>query len=145
MAWHDGRADEPDDVDSNRGPTAGPRVETPARPDWLKGRYDEREPPSACLPLDGGPSEADVGDKPRPFLIPSSIGASEVVTAMTRQRAEAIAVLDTQIRRLVQTLRQRGELERWASSYVGKRRLPRRALVPRRKRRRTSLLSGRPW
>ena len=113
LAPHDGAPHEPDDVDSNRRPDGEVfEFETPARPDWVKGRYDDQTRLSPGLPSDGGPSEADVSDKPRAFRNPE-LGPRErkLVTAMTRQRAEAIAVLDGQISRLVQTLHQRGELD----------------------------------
>ena len=113
LAPHDGAPHEPDDVDSNRRPDGEVfEFETPARPDWVKGRYNDQTRLSPGLPKDGGPSEDDVSDKPRAFRNPE-LGPRErkLVTAMTRQRAEAIAVLDGQISRLVQTLRQRGELD----------------------------------
>ena len=113
LAPHYGGPHESDDVDSNRRPDG--RVfdfETPARPDWVKGRFDDEVRRSAGLPADGGPSEADVGDKPQAFQYPE-LGPREqhLATALTRQRAESIAVLDTQVRQLVQTLRERDELD----------------------------------
>ena len=39
--------------------------ETPARPDWVKGRFDDEVRRSPGLPANGGPSEVDVSDKPR--------------------------------------------------------------------------------
>ena len=113
LAPHDGAPHEHDDVDSNRRPDGEVfEFETPARPDWVKGRFDDQTRLSPGLPKDGEPSEDDVSDKPRAFRNPE-LGPRErkLVTAMTRQRAEAIAVLDGQISRLVQTLRQRGELD----------------------------------
>ena len=113
LAPHYGGPHEPDDVDSIRRPDGWvSEFETPARPDWVKGRYDDDVPRSPGLPADGGPSEADVSDKPRAFQSPElSRRERKLVTAVTRQRAEAIAVLDAQISRLVQTLREQGELD----------------------------------
>ena len=113
LAPHYGGPHEPDDVDSIRGPDG--RVfefRTPARPEWVKGRFDDRIRRSAGLPAQGGPSEADVSDKPLAFQSPElSQGEQDLATALTRQRAESIAVLDAQVRRLVRTLRERGELD----------------------------------
>ena len=113
LAPHYGGPHEPDDVDSIRGPDG--RVfefKTPARPEWVKGRFDDRIRRSSGLPAQGGPSEADVSDKPPAFQNPElSQGEQDLATALTRQRAESIAVLDEQVRRLVRTLRERGELD----------------------------------
>jgi arylsulfatase A-like enzyme len=113
LAPHYGGPHEPDDVDSIRRPDG--RVfefETPARPDWIKGRFNHQERRSAGLPANGGSSEDDVSDKPEAFRNPE-LDRSErrLARALTRQRAESIAVLDTHVRRLVQTLRERGELD----------------------------------
>jgi len=113
LAPHNGRPHEPDDVDSIRRPDG--RVyeyETPARPDWVKGRFNHLVRRSPGLPVNGGPSEDDVSDKPPAFQKPELTREEhELATALTRQRAESIAVLDVQIRRLVQTLRERDELD----------------------------------
>ncbi len=113
LAPHYGGPREPDDVDSIRSPDG--RVyeyRTPARPDWVKGRFDDQIRRSSGLPANGGPSEVDVSDKPRAFQSPElSSREHELATALTRQRAESIAVLDAQVRGLVQTLRERGELD----------------------------------
>ena len=113
LAPHYGGPHEPDDVDSIRRPDG--RVfefETPARPEWVKGRFDDRIRRGAGLPANGGPSEADVSDKPLAFRNPELDSREvELATALTRQRAESIAVLDAQVRRLIQTLREQGELD----------------------------------
>jgi arylsulfatase A-like enzyme len=113
LAPHSGRPREPDDVDSIRRPDGRAfEFKTPARPDWVKGRFDDEVLRSPGLPANGGPSEADVSDKPRAFQNPElSRREHRLATALTRQRAESIAVLDAQIERLVRTLRERGELE----------------------------------
>ena len=113
LAPHYGGPREPDDVDSIRRPDG--RVfefKTPARPDWVKGRFDDEIRRSPGLPANGGPSEDDVSDKPLAFRNPElNERERQLATALTRQRAESIAVLDTQVRRLVETLRERGELD----------------------------------
>jgi N-acetylglucosamine-6-sulfatase len=113
LAPHTGGPHESDDVDSIRradGKVFG--FETPARPEWVKGRFDHQVRRSSGLPADGGPSEDDMSDKPRAFR-DSELDSREqaLATAVTRQRAESIAVLDTQIRQLVQALRERDELD----------------------------------
>jgi N-acetylglucosamine-6-sulfatase len=113
LAPHYGQPHEPDDVDSIRRPDGRVfKFETPARPDWVKGRFDQEVPRSPGLPANGGPSEADVSDKPPAFRNPElDVREQQLATALTRQRAESIAVLDAQIRRLVKTLREQGELD----------------------------------
>ena len=113
LAPHYGRPHEPDDVDSIRRPDGEVfDFKTPARPDWVKGRFDDEIRRSAGLPANGGPSEDDVSDKPLALENPEMDSSErKLAMALTRQRAESIAVLDTQIRRLVETLRERDELD----------------------------------
>ena len=113
LAPHNGHPHEPDDVDSVRRPDGRVETfETPARPDWVKGRFDRRILRGSGLPTKGGPSEGDVSDKPPAFRSPELNPLEHrLTTAVTRQRAESIAVLDGQVRRLVQTLREQGELD----------------------------------
>jgi arylsulfatase A-like enzyme len=113
LAPHNGRPHEPDDVDSFRRPDGQVfEFETPARPDWVKGRFNHLVRRSPGLPVKGGPSEDDVSDKPPAFQKPELMREEhELATALTRQRAESIAVLDGQIRRLVQTLREQDVLD----------------------------------
>ncbi len=113
LAPHYGGPHEPDDVDSiRRRDGRVSEFETPARPEWVKGRFDHQVRRSPGLPANGGPSEANVSDKPRAFRKPElNRRERRLATALTRQRAESIAVLDAQVRRLVQTLRERGELD----------------------------------
>jgi hypothetical protein len=89
------------------------RIRTPARPLWVRGRFDSRIPRASGLPVDGGPSEADVSDKPRPMRYRSELRPIEryAVRDLTRQRAEALYVLDRQVAKLVQTLRDTGQLD----------------------------------
>ena len=113
LAPHRGRPHEPDDVDYiRRSDGRISEFRTPARPDWVKGRFDDEIRRSPGLPANGGPSEVDVSDKPQAFRKPE-LNPSEqsLATALTRQRAESLAVLDVQIRRLEQALRERGELD----------------------------------
>jgi len=63
------------------------------------------------LPLGGGPSEADVSDKPRPLTTQTELSSAEryAVRNLTRQRAESLYVLDQEVRRLIATLKRTGE------------------------------------
>ena len=120
LAPHSGRPHEPDDVDSiHRSDGRVFEFKTPARPDWVKGRFDEQVLRSPGLPTIAGPSEADVSDKPSAFQNPElSRRERHLATALTRQRAESIAVLDAQIERLVHTLRERGELDQTVFAFT---------------------------
>ena len=113
LAPHNGRPHEPDDVDSIRRPDGQVfEYETPARPDRVKGRFDHLVRRSPGLPAKAGPSEEDVSDKPPAFQKPElDQHEHKFVAALTRQRAESIAVLDLQIKRLVETLREQDELD----------------------------------
>ena len=113
LAPHYGGPHEPDDVDSfRRRDGQAFEFKTPARPERVKGRFDREVRRGAGLPANGGASEADVSDKPQAFHHPElNRREQDLATALTRQRAESIAVLDAQVRRLVRTLRERGELD----------------------------------
>ncbi|MGN6129063.1 MAG: sulfatase family protein [Nocardioidaceae bacterium] len=84
---------------------------TPARPGWVKGRFDARITRGAGMPVDGGPSEADMSDKPWALRhLPELNGAERrALTNLTRQRAEAVYVLDRQVAKLVATLKKTHE------------------------------------
>jgi len=120
LAPHSGRPHEPDDVDSIRRPDGRAfEFKTPARPDWVKGRFDDQVLRSPGLPTINGPSEADVSDKPLAFQNPElNRREYHLATELTRQRAESIAVLDNQIERLVHTLRERGELDQTVFAFT---------------------------
>ncbi len=114
VAPHFGAPREADDPRPRLDSATGRRVniKTPARPRWVRGRFDRQIPRASGLPADGGPSEQDVRDKPRPMRNLPELTAWErsAVRASTRQRAEALFVLDRQVARLVATLRATGEL-----------------------------------
>jgi N-acetylglucosamine-6-sulfatase len=109
VAPHHGGPIEPDD------PAAGLKVPTPARPDSVKGMYDDLITRGAGMPRDGGPSEADISDKPRAFSQDPEPDdeVREAIAEATRQRAESITVMDGQVRRLVAELKHSGE---WADT-----------------------------
>ena len=101
-APHHGGPKEPDD------PTL---VKTPARPKWVTGFFDHitRAP---GVPA-SGVAEADRSDKPRYMQHPAA--PNRQLAEATRQRAEALLVLDRQVGRIIQKLRRTGEL---ANTYV---------------------------
>ena len=82
---------------------ATPGVGTPARPRWVRGTLDRQIPRASGLPVDGGPSEEDVSDKPRPMDLQPELSREERYADrdLTRQRAEALVVLDREVARLV--------------------------------------------
>jgi N-acetylglucosamine-6-sulfatase len=84
---------------------------TPARPDWVKGRFDGQIKHGSGTPATGS-AEADVSDKPRylrklPELTQAERDAEREVT---RQRAESLFVLDVQIGHTISRLSQSGQL-----------------------------------
>jgi arylsulfatase A-like enzyme len=97
----------------NDDPAKKLRIKTPARPESVRGRFDAQIPRAAGLPLTGGPSEADMSDKPLAMRDLAELDAADrdAVRALTRQRAEAISVLDHQVGRLVGTLKATGEYD----------------------------------
>jgi N-acetylglucosamine-6-sulfatase len=109
VAPHFGSPREKDDPTHVVNPMTGrhERIMTPARPRWVRGRFDKQIPRASGLPVDGGPSEADVSDKPRPMnhLLELTPQERLAVRNLTRQRAEALYVLDGQVRTLVDTLK----------------------------------------
>jgi arylsulfatase A-like enzyme len=84
---------------------------TPARPQWVQGRFDDRITHGGGVPP-GRPAEGDVADKPGYLrkLAPVTPAERAALTEVTRQRAESLFVLDLQIGRTVSQLSRRGEL-----------------------------------
>ncbi len=104
VAPHTGLPIEPDD----------PHHATPARPAWVKGRFDGVIDRAPGLPRDGGKVEADMRDKPY-FMsrVPEPrAGARRGMLNNTRQRAEAVYVLDREVAKIVRTLKRSGRWER---------------------------------
>ncbi len=118
VAPHMGGPREPDDprnVRDNNGNVQDFR--TPARPKWVKGAFNKRITRGSGMPKSGGPSEADVSDKPSVMRKQPELNAAErrALTTLTRQRAEAVYVMDKQVGRLVATLKSTGE---WANTVI---------------------------
>ncbi|WP_109505727.1 sulfatase [Nocardioides speluncae] len=111
VAPHHGDPDEADDPHPvQRADGSWQEFPTTARPDWVKGRFDHliRHAPGV---LPSGETEADATDKPGYLQTRPELTAAEraALVEVTRQRAEAIYVMDLQIGRLVQRLKQTGE------------------------------------
>ncbi|WP_205475279.1 sulfatase [Nocardioides sp. SYSU D00038] len=111
-APHHGGPVEPDDPGvvprSDGFPT---RWVTPARPAWVKGRFDTVVRNGAGTPPRRD-AEGDISDKPG-FLRsypPFTAREREVVRDVTRQRAEALYVLDRRLGRMLRALRASGRL-----------------------------------
>ena len=84
---------------------------TPARPHWVEGRFDDVIDHGAGLPRNGGPAERSTADKPsfmRRLVEPGRVERA-AERELTRQRAEAIYVMDEQVGRLISRLKQLGE------------------------------------
>jgi N-acetylglucosamine-6-sulfatase len=112
IAPHHGSPNEPDDPQpSLRSDGDVTRWETPARPDWVKGRFDRQITHGAGTPLTGS-AEEDVSDKPRYLrrLPELSLAERAAETEVTRQRAESLFVLDVQIGRTISRLSASGQL-----------------------------------
>lgn len=115
VAPHHGGPTEPDDIHWVRRRDG--RMEefaSPARPAGVRGRFDPVVTHGAGVPRSGGPLEGDVSDKPTYFSkLPEANRAERIaLRELTRQRAEAIYVMDRQVRRLVRTLERAGAWER---------------------------------
>jgi len=92
---------------------------TPARPAWVKGLFDASLTRSPGLPRDGSSPEADVTDKPAAARRPPLTSDEEyAVLQLTRQRAEALRVLDVEVGRLVRTLARSGALENTVLAFT---------------------------
>ncbi len=87
--------------------------DTPGRPDWVKGRFDNRITHGSGIPKSGS-AEEDTSDKPnylRKLPEPTS-AEKDALTEVTRQRAESLYALDVQVRRTIAHLRKLGQLKK---------------------------------
>ncbi|WP_127480465.1 sulfatase family protein [Nocardioides pantholopis] len=121
VAPHFGAPVEPGDIDrvlDDHGRLQD--VRTPARPAWVRGRFDRLVDRGAGMPRDGGPSEADISDKPKAMRADPEPNAAERhgLRELTRQRAESIFVMDRQVARLVRTLKRTGEWENTVLAFT---------------------------
>lgn len=93
------------------GEVGDPRLKTPARPDWVKGRFNDQIRRAPGVPASGEP-EPDVSDKPAGIrkLPRLDDGDRAAVLKLARQRAEALYALDRRLGSVFSLLAQRGEL-----------------------------------
>lgn len=112
VAPHHGLPVEADDPPLETGGTGS--HDTPARPDWVKGRFDKAISHAPGVPASGVDPEAKINDKP--FWIrksPRLSAADKAGTlAVARQRAESIFAWDREFGRIVKKLRRSGEFDR---------------------------------
>ena len=98
FAPHVGAPVEPDDPPLRARDSTGQwrAYRTPARPAWVRGRFDRLITHSAGLPRGGRAAERDMSDKPRRIQLTPEPSARERrwMREVTRQRAEAVFVLD---------------------------------------------------
>lgn len=114
VAPHNGVPFEPDDPPKDlRTATGGyDHLGTPARPDWVKGRFDAAIRKGLGI-RSAGSSEADVTDKPAPIAASPDLTPAErrAVREIERQRAESIFAWDKQFGILVDELKRTGEYD----------------------------------
>jgi arylsulfatase A-like enzyme len=111
LAPHEGTPLEPDDPGTFRSPDGHLEIwGTPARPAWVKHRFDDRITHGAGTPP-GHPAERDVSDKPHYLRDASPLSHREKVAerTVTRQRAESLYVLDRRIADTLRTIRDTGQ------------------------------------
>jgi len=111
VAPHFGGPTEPDDPKNYRTATGYlSKFQTPARPGWVKGRFDDviTHAPGTRV---SGPSEADVSDKPAFIRKLPEVTAYErtALLEVERQRAEALYAWDAQFGQIVRKLKQTGQ------------------------------------
>ena len=112
-----GEADDPaPSVRSDGGTTVW---KTPARPDWVKGRFDAEITHGLGTPLTHS-AEADNTDKPLWLRKLPELSEEEKAaeTTVTRQRAEALFALDRQIGEMLRTLRDTGQYDRTVIAFT---------------------------
>lgn len=111
VAPHRGGPAEPDDPRPVRD-RAGNRqgFPTPARPDWVKGRFDRAIPRALGQPA-SGPAEGDVSDKPRNVrkFPETTLAEKRGIREIERQRAESIYAWDVEFGKIVRRLKETGE------------------------------------
>jgi arylsulfatase A-like enzyme len=113
VAPHIGDPVEPDDPPAYReSPHWVQRFPTPARPDWVKGRFDRQITHAPGQPAHG-PAEADVSDKPQNIRKWRETTPVERLRLrdVARQRAESIYAWDVEFGRIVQRLKKTGEYD----------------------------------
>ena len=122
VAPHHGQpnaVDEPDFVPDSNGREV--HVVTPAVPDWVRGRFDDRVRRASGVARTGEEIESDVSDKPRDLqkrVQPLGEEAKDALLYATRRRAEAVYVMDRNIARLVAELQRSGAWEETVFAFT---------------------------
>lgn len=101
-------SDDPPPIRQDNGRTI--KFETPARPKWVMGIYDKQITHGLGVPP-GHPAETNMSDKPLYLRRQPLLNAQEkaALTNVSRQRAEALYVLDHQIGITLNRLRSTGQ------------------------------------
>jgi arylsulfatase A-like enzyme len=113
VAPHFGAPHERDDPPRTTRADGRPqKFQTPARPKWVRGRFDSVITHALGTPK-YGPAESDMSDKPRylrnvPEMLPLE---RQELTEVSRQRAESIYVLDRQVGRTIAKLKASGQYD----------------------------------
>jgi N-acetylglucosamine-6-sulfatase len=113
VAPHIGDPVEPDDPPAYReSPHWLQQFPTPARPGWVKGRFDRQITHAPGDPVHG-PAEADISDKPQNIrkwreMVPVE---KQRLRDVARQRAESIYAWDVEFGKIVQRLKQTDEYD----------------------------------
>ncbi|MBO9521734.1 MAG: sulfatase [Nocardioidaceae bacterium] len=111
IAPHHGSPAEPDDPKPTRMSNGKLlKWNTPARPAWVKGMFDQRITHGLGTPAHGS-AEADISDKPRWLRAYPELTDAEKAneTNISRQRAEALFALDKEIGQTLAVLRRTGQ------------------------------------
>lgn len=122
VAPHHGQpnaVDEPDFVPDSNGREV--HVVTPAVPDWVRGRFDDRVRRASGVARTGEEIESDVSDKPGELqkrVQPLGEEVKEALLYATRRRAEAVYVMDRNIARLVAELQRSGAWEETVFAFT---------------------------
>jgi arylsulfatase A-like enzyme len=112
VAPHAGGPGDPDDPPSMRDKEGYRHLYlTPSLPGWVRGKFDSVIHRGAGMPRGGGPAEADMSDKPGALSKYPEPNRRErlAIREVTRQRAEAVYLMDRQVARLVGQLKRIGE------------------------------------
>jgi arylsulfatase A-like enzyme len=89
------------------------RFQTPARPGWVRGRFDSVIRRAPGVRADGKPAERNLSDKPTFMQKPPEMVPLErrAMVEVQRQRAEALFVWDVQFGRIIRTLKDTGQFK----------------------------------
>jgi len=114
VAPHVGRWEKGDPKPVRRDDGVLQEFPSTARPDWIRGRWDSVIDRGSGMPSDGGPAELNVADNPPGMRGLPELNLAErvAVRETTRQRAEAVTVMDHYVQQIVNRLIAAGEWDR---------------------------------